>query len=592
LQEQLRLAATGLTGRLMDIWEDVGRESGWLGGGGESWERGPYYVRGLVALAHTLGERELIERASPWIEWTLASQRDDGFFGPASNDDWWPRMPMLDALRLHGEASGDARVLPFMRRYFRHQLDTLPNRALADWAVPRGGDNVDAVLWLYARTGDPFLLDLADLLRQQTSDWIAELGSGAPTSEAFAFAHGVNRAMGLKAPAVFFQRSRNAAHLATVRQGWERTLAQHGQIQGTYSSDEFLHGLGSTQGAELCVIVELLASLGRVLAIGGDPWAADAFERLAYNAWPAILTADLCGHQYFQLPNQVGCTPGPHRFQINHGNDLLFGPMTGYGCCAANLHLGWPLIANHLWLTSADGGLAAPLFAPSIVETTVAGGTHITVVEETSYPFDEEVHLTFRCAQPARFPLALRVPPWATAFTLAVNGTAVDADAASAGSFVTLARTWRDGDHVELRLPMAVRLSRWERGSVGIERGPLVYALRMGEDWRPVAGTPPFADYEVHPTSAWNFGLRLAATAVDHGIRVQHATRATQPWSQDGAGIRLRVTGARLPEWTLVDGDCGPIPEHAVATSAPAEELTLIPFGCARLRVSMFPAIG
>ena len=173
LQEQLRLSAVGLTGHLMEIWPDVGPESAWLGGKGESWERGPYYARGLVALAYTLGDAALVRAASRWLEWSLASQTDDGFFGPPQNDDWWPRMPMLDALRMHHEATGDPRVPRFMTRYFHHQQSALAARPLAGWARPRGADNVASVLWLYNRTGDGFLLELADLLQGQTTDRVA-----------------------------------------------------------------------------------------------------------------------------------------------------------------------------------------------------------------------------------------------------------------------------------------------------------------------------------------------------------------------------------------------------------------------------------
>jgi hypothetical protein len=104
--------------------------SGWLGGDGENWERGPYYARGLIALAHALGDPALLARAAPWVEWTLASQRAAGWFGPAGNDDWWARMPMLEALRWHAEATGDARVAPFLARYLRYQLAHLPARPL------------------------------------------------------------------------------------------------------------------------------------------------------------------------------------------------------------------------------------------------------------------------------------------------------------------------------------------------------------------------------------------------------------------------------------------------------------------------------
>lgn len=585
LREQLRLAAAGLTGRMMEVWPDVGPSSGWLGGDGENWERGPYYARGLVALAHALGDADLIARAAPWIEWTLASQGADGWFGPAGNDDWWARMPMLDALRWHAEATGDARVAPFLGRYLRYQLAHLPRRPLQFWGKPRGGDNLDAALWLHDRCGEPWLLEVAALLHAQTSDWIGELGADGPPSEEFDFGHGVNRAMGFKEPALWWRCSGDPAHLAAVRRGWERVMAHHGQVQGLYSGDELLHGRGATQGTELCTIVELLASLERVLVVGGEAWAADAIERVAVNALPSILAADHCSHQYFQLANQIECTPGNRNFWVPHETDLLFGTATGYGCCAANLHMGWPRLAQHLWLGSGDG-LCAPLFAPSTV-TAACAGVPVTIEEETAYPFGEVVAFHVRCAAPVRFPLSLRVPAWAGAAEVEVPGAAPRR--VERAGWWRVEREWRDGDRLHLRLPMPLRVSRWDRGAAAVERGPLVFAVRVGEAWRAVAGTPPFADYELRPTTPWNYALALDPAAPGRAIRVEHRAGAAQPWSPEGTPIVLHARARRVSSWVAVDGVAGPVPEPPLSGLGPEETIELIPFGAARLRISQCP---
>ena len=589
LHTQLRLSAEGLTGHMMEIWPDVGPNSGWLGGPGENWERGPYYVRGLLALAHTLPDENLLNRARPWIEWSLHSQNAAGFFGPADNDDWWPRMPMLDAIRLHHDATRDPRILPFMSRYFHYQAAHLASRPLEGWGKARGADNIASVLWLYNHTGDRLLLESADLLHRQTSDWLEELNREAPSEDSFEFGHGVNRAMGFKAPAVCFQRSGDPRYLAALRTGWQQTLLHHGQIQGMFSADEFLHGTGSTQGTELCTIVELLSSFYTALEISGEPWLADAIERIAYNALPSILSADHRGHQYFQLPNQIECTPGGRNFRVHHENDLLFGPATGYGCCAANLHMGWPQLISNLWMATSDHGLAALLFAPCEVTAVVGDGQTVSITEDTRYPFGDQVRFVVRTADPIRFPLSIRIPAWARSPAVAVNGTAVSLD--RSGALVTVSRTWHDSDELTLELRPSVRLSRWERGSIGVERGALVYALRIGEVWRKVGGTDPFGDYEVHPTTPWNYGLELDPTSPEHSFHEVHGAAGEQPWAQDGSPIRLETTGRRIPEWKLEGGASGPIPETDLSPNTARETITLIPFGCARLRISMFPVL-
>ncbi len=171
LRDQLEIQAEGLTGHLGDFWEDVGPNSGWLGGTGESWERGPYYLDGLLPLAYVLKDNALIAKVQPWIEWTLASQSENGQFGPTVNDDWWPRMIMLKVLIQYAEATSDERVVPFMTNYFRFQATQLQARPLFGWSQARGGENLLCIQWLYNRAGEAFLLKLAELIHRQTIDW-------------------------------------------------------------------------------------------------------------------------------------------------------------------------------------------------------------------------------------------------------------------------------------------------------------------------------------------------------------------------------------------------------------------------------------
>src|SRR5947209_4598097 len=113
LREQLRIQANGLSGHLDEFWPDLGPDSAWLGGKGEGWERGPYYVDGLVPLAYLLDDPKLISKARKWVDWALDHQRTDGAIGPEKNKDWWPNMLMLKALTQYQEAKEDPRVIPF-----------------------------------------------------------------------------------------------------------------------------------------------------------------------------------------------------------------------------------------------------------------------------------------------------------------------------------------------------------------------------------------------------------------------------------------------------------------------------------------------
>ena len=176
LKHQLELQRDGLTGHAEELYADIG-QSDWLTGGkkgGEyAWERGPYYVKGLVALAYVLDDGPLKAKAGKWIDQILKSQRPNGDFGPKDRN-WWSNMIVLYFLRDDYEVSHDPRVLQFFDRYFHFQLAALPEhplRADSKWAQARGGDNLEIVLWLYSLTGEKDWLTLARLLMAQTNQW-------------------------------------------------------------------------------------------------------------------------------------------------------------------------------------------------------------------------------------------------------------------------------------------------------------------------------------------------------------------------------------------------------------------------------------
>jgi hypothetical protein len=598
LRRQLRGWAEGMTGELDQVWPDVGSDNGWLGGDGDVWERGPYWLDGLVPLAYALDSDRLIVKANRWIEATIASARPDGFFGPEDRRpqrgggtvpgaDWWPRMVMLKVLQQHHEATGDERVIELMTEYFRYQARELPTQSLGSftfWGQRRGGENLASVHWLYNRTGDAFLLDLGALIFEQTEDWTANFTTN------HGIWHVVNTAMGIKQPAVWYQQSGDRRYLDAVEEGIAYLMSRHGQPQGIWSGDEMLHGSDPTQGVETCAVVEYMFSLETLLSITGSAAHAERLERVAYNALPAALSPYYAGRHYYQLPNQIACTKEYHNFSTRHDDDALIGLETGYGCCTANLHQGWPKFVAHLWMATPDDGLAALAYGPCEVRARVADGAEVRFVEATDYPFDESVHFIYSGPSGIAFPLHLRVPGWAEGAALRVNDRIIDQP--EAASIVSLERRWEDGDRVVLHTPMKVRVSRWHERSAVVERGPLVYALTRNEQWTAVKGSEPYLDYEIRTEEPWNYGLvdEDLQNAAD-AYRARRLPMGDQPWSAEGAPLEISAWARRVPEWQRYGGITGPLPWSPIRSRLPDEEVRLVPYGCTEIRVTEFPVV-
>ena len=601
LRRQLRIQADGLTGHLDEFWPDVGPESAWRGGAGEGWERGPYYLDGLVPLAYLLDDRRLIAKAQPWLDWALDHQQPDGWLGPLRDPrdtrhrayDAWPVFVMLKALTQYEEARGDSRVLPAVLRFLAFLRDNLDRYPLFSWGAYRWADLLLSVVWAYNRSGEPWLLPLAAALHRQGYDWSDHFRHfrypGRVMGDYHNLAtHVVNNAMGLKAPGILWQLSDDPADRDAVAEGLAALDRYHGQAGGVFSGDEHLAGLDPTQGTELCAVVELLFSLECLLAILGEPSLGDRLERAAYNALPATLTPDLWAHQYDQQANQVLCSVAP-RHWTNNGDDAnIFGLEPNFGCCTANLHQGWPKFAASLWLATPDGGLAAVAYGPCEVTTSI-DGRRVTVREETDYPFADTLRFTIAAEAPVELPLTLRVPAWCASATLEVGG---ETRPLAPRRFHTVRRHVAGPQTLTLRLPMPLHAESRHRGALTLERGPLVYALAPGERWRQIGGEAPHADWEVAPTTPWNYALAIDRQHPEHSISVTARPLADDgpvPFSPEGAPVQLAVPARRVPGWTLERNSAGPVPESPVATAAPLETVTLLPYGCTNLRVTEFP---
>lgn len=609
LAKQMEMQRDGLTGHAEELYDDIGK-SDWITrgkrGGQFAWERGPYYAKGLLSLAFALDDAELKARAKKWVDAYIASQRENGDFGPVDRS-WWAKMIALWTLRDWCEATGDPRVVPFLERYFAFQRaafekgDSLSKDSC--WAIARGGDEIDVLVWLCRKTGKQEWAELARRVAGMSADWTSFYHRGGASDPGYRV-HIVNYMQGLKLPALKWllgggEEDRTAVRAALDPSGW--AMKKCGRPDRAVNGTEPLTSRSSTEGTELCATAEHILSAQVALEALGDAQLADDLEMAAYNTLPATLGGDGRGLRYYCLLNQPACIDAELKFACNgHGMlSTVAGPYAGYGCCRSNFHFAWPKVAESMWM-KRDGGLAAVVYGDCTVKTPLA-----TVRETGGYPFSDEVRFEILETRGGEWPLFLRVPGWSDGMCVKVQNKANDVEVSKAkNGFYRLDGRWKKGDVVEVSFRAKVEVTRWENDSLAVTRGPLLYALRIdaketqrtAADWpilkRDAAGV--VRDVELgmpmrlmEPTAPWNYALVTDAagkpsfTCVGEGLDRRLRVNAVRT-SSGGWGLMRRDASGRA-----VDPPRSPV--LPLELEGDAAEIELVPIALAQLRISLFP---
>src|SRR5208282_693164 len=329
------------------------------------WEEVPYWLRGYIQLAYIFNDPKMIAESQVWIEGALNSQRPNGDFGPDQkfdddgSRDFWANMLMTYCLETYYEHSHDQRVIDLLTKYFKYQLTAPDDKFLTHyWQKMRGGDNLYSVYWLYNRTGDRFLLQLADKIHRCTANW--ELSGDLPDW------HNVNIAEAFREPATHYLQTHSESELRASYADFNEVRKRFGQVPGgMFGGDENCRPGYSDprQAIETCGMVEQMLSDELLMQMSGDPFWADNCENVAFNTYPAALTPDLRALRYLTAPSMVVSDAKNHAPGIQNGGPFLLMNPFSSRCCQHNHSMGWPAFNNHLWLATPDDGLCAVLYS-------------------------------------------------------------------------------------------------------------------------------------------------------------------------------------------------------------------------------------
>lgn len=530
-KDLLEKQGEGLTRHIGEVFSDLSDNSAWLGGTGESWERGPYYIDGLIPLAYLLKDKELISQAKKWVEKIFESQDDSGFFGPKSNHDWWPRAVVMKAMVSYYLATNDSRTIVFLEKYLNYLNINIDHQPFEFWGYARGQEGRETIDLIdqiglfkdrkvlleklkentidwqsffdhfpydqpthryinkyFFRAVKPFLAFFDRINKNKKKDKLHIYKERESKSKfTYLTTHGVNLAMALKYLVY------NEENEEEMFEALGKLLKHHGNALDLFSSDEHLNGTSPKTGIELCTVVEMMYTMEETIRITGSMKAADYLEYYAYNALLATISKDFCSHQYVQQVNQLDCEVKKHDFYDANRYANTFGVAPNFGCCAANMHQGWPKMATSAIMKHQEY-IYVFLYMSGTYQVNFDDGS-ITLKVVTNYPFED--HAEVSCVdikgKVAR-DLFLRIP-----FRAKTKIVRIDNEEVIEGKEAYVIKDFKLGHSVHLNFDFQVETIKNPDQSISVKRGPLLYAQEIKEEEFHIHGKEPFHDRGYHP---------------------------------------------------------------------------------------------
>lgn len=587
LKKQLEIQANGLCGNLDKVWPDV-RDSAWIGGDREGWERVPYWLDGFIPLAYLLDDKDMISRAKKYIDAIISAQKYDGWICPCKDDerdnyDTWAVLLICKVLCLYCDCSRDNSVIKVIEKCLKQFNSHINHNTLRNWGAARWFEGLISIYWLYEKTGEKWLLALAKKLRVQGFDWRNLFETyllDDCTDEWEYYSHIVNVAMMLKSEALWSLFGEcDAEEFANI--ALEYLDKKHGTIIGHFNGDENLSGNSPIQGAELCSIVELMYSYEILFSITGNIKWLDRLETLAYNSLPAAVSSDMWTHQYDQMINQAASFPmSKQPFRTNNNEAHLFGLEPHFGCCTANFGQGFPKLALSTFFKT-EKGIASCVLSPAAVET-VINGVKVECKLVTEYPFRGTLKYIIKTDTPVEFSLFIRIPSFA-------KSAEIDKTETKCGEFAEISREWNGTSEIEVNLDFETEIVSRPENMVCVRRGALIYSIPIKEKREKVEYTKdgverkyPYCDYYIYPESKWNYAL-----ANDKFELSEQEFDA--PFNPENPPVVLTAELVEI-EWGFNCGHCDRLPRSTEPLSA-IQKIKLIPYGCTNLRMTEIPFV-
>ena len=594
LKRQLEIQAEGLSGNLDKVWRDV-RDSSWIGGDAEGWERVPYWLDGFIPLAYLLENEDMIARAKKYIDAIISFQRPDGWICPCEDEerekyDTWAIQLITKVLVVYYECSKDERVPKVLYDTLKNYYDLLSRGEikLFEWGKFRWFECFVGLNFLYERYKEEWIIELAKMLREQGIDYNTLTDRWKKPLNIWTLeTHIVNVCMALKYEAIS-NNILGEEYKDRAQELYDILKKYNGTPAGIFTGDECLSGLSPIQGSELCSVVELMYSYEILYAYTGDKKWAERLEVVAFNALPAAISDDMWTHQYDQMSNQIACQRfgndvgfgrfGKLIFRTNFHDAHLFGLEPNFGCCTANFNQGWPKFTLSAFMHN-DNTIINVIPIPTELKT-----EDIHILLETNYPFENSFKYSISAKKD--FVFKVRIPSFAE--NVIMDGKEINTDEISIDI--------KSGEEREINISYAVTpffaqrphdLRTVKCGSL-VFSVPIQYEKQMYEYEKDgVERKFPYCDYEYIPMGDWNY----AYCTDELTVRINEISDT--PFSSERPPITIRAKVKKI-DWDFEDGYetvCAKTPKSREPISD-EKEIALYPYGCAKLRMTELPKIN
>jgi hypothetical protein len=409
---------------------------------------------------------------------------------------------LFQAAVAHHRATGETRLLHAARRFADYLCDRFGPDGIQE---ADGHPEVElGLVELYRETGERRYLDLAGFfLRLQG---LADL----QTFEG----HAVRAGYFCCGGADYVAETGDAAFREALERQWQSLVTTKLYVTGGMGGRYTGESLGAPYElpnerayAETCAALANVFWNWRMLLLSGEARFADLMERALYNGF--LSGVSLGGDEYFYV-NPLAChgqAEGDPWYAWARRGPAQRKAWHTCTCCPPNVDRMLASLPGYMFSTS-QAGIWVHLYDNATLRWRLDDGTPYTLTMETRYPWDGRVTIELSPERPTTASLFLRVPEWcATATVTSDQRPTTNDQRATPGSYLEIRREWRPGDRVALELEMPATLVACDprvtenRGSVALQRGPLVYCLeapdnpgidvyearvRAGEDGAPV----------------------------------------------------------------------------------------------------------